>query len=161
VRGWDFAGSVEKRSDWTVGLLMGKCDDGFVITDVVRKQLGPNGVRTLVKTTAELDGREVRVRGPQDPGQAGKAQALDFTTMLEGWAVKFTPVTGEKDVRAMPLAAQMEAGRVMMVKAPWNDTFVAELQMFPAGRHDDQVDAASEAFNALLVPTSEPRIRRI
>lgn len=160
VRGWDFAGTAEKRADWTVGVLMGKSEDGYVIADVIRKQLTPNGVRALVKATAELDGRDVRVRGPQDPGQAGKAQALDFTTMLDGFAAKFTPVTGEKEIRAEPFAAQMEAGRVMMVRAPWNAALTAELGMFPAGRHDDQVDAASDAYNALLTPTSEPRIRR-
>jgi len=161
VRGWDFAGTAEKRSDWTVGVLMGKFEGGYVIADVVRKQLTPNDVRKLVKATAELDGKAVRIRGPQDPGQAGKAQALDFTTMLDGWPVKFTPVTGEKEMRAEPFSAQMEAGRVHMVIAPWNTAYTAELGMFPAGRHDDQVDASSEAYNALLAPRSAPRIRRV
>jgi predicted phage terminase large subunit-like protein len=150
VRGWDFAGTADKRADWTVGVLIGKCEAGYVIADVVRKQLTPNDVRRLIRATAELDGREVQIRGPQDPGQAGKAQALDFATLLDGFRVRFAPVTGSKEVRAEPFAAQVEAGRVMMVKAPWNDAFTAELAMFPAGRHDDQVDAATEAYNALI-----------
>lgn len=33
--------------------------------------------------------------------------------------------------------------------APWLDEFLAETAAFPAGKHDDQVDAASQALNRL------------
>jgi phage terminase large subunit-like protein len=39
-----------------------------------------------------------------------------------------------------------------MVKASWNDCFTDELETFPLGVNDDQVDAASDAFNELLGP---------
>jgi threonine dehydratase len=53
---------------------------------------------------------------------------------------------------AAAFAAQAEARNVKMVKASWNDCFTDELETFPLGVHDDQVDAASDAFNALLGP---------
>jgi predicted phage terminase large subunit-like protein len=37
-----------------------------------------------------------------------------------------------------------------MVEAPWNQAFVEELCAFPNGAHDDQVDAVSAAFRALV-----------
>lgn len=70
--------------------------------------------------------------------------------LLAGWDVEFTPETGSKAVRAKALAAQVEAGNVVLLRAPWNKAFREELSMFPNGTHDDQVDAASRAFNKLL-----------
>ncbi|NKI96640.1 hypothetical protein [Rhizobacter sp. SG703] len=62
---------------------------------------------------------------------------------------------GKADLRfARPLASQMNAGNVDMVKAAWNDEFTNELKMFPNGRYDDQVDGASRAFNGLLQPAA-------
>lgn len=37
-----------------------------------------------------------------------------------------------------------------MLKVASNDDFLAECRLFPNGTYDDQVDAASRGFNALL-----------
>jgi predicted phage terminase large subunit-like protein len=37
-----------------------------------------------------------------------------------------------------------------ILQAAWNDAFVEECVAFPRGNHDDQVDAASSAYNKLL-----------
>jgi predicted phage terminase large subunit-like protein len=60
-------------------------------------------------------------------------------------------VTGQKDVRAMPFAAQCEAGNVRLVLGQWNREYIDELCAFPNGSHDDQVDASSGAFNKLTL----------
>jgi len=39
---------------------------------------------------------------------------------------------------------------VIMLRGPWNTAFTDELRVFPNGRHDDQVDAVSRAFNAMI-----------
>ena len=59
-------------------------------------------------------------------------------------------MTGSKEVRATGLAAQQQAGQVTLVECDWNGAFVAECSSFPKGRHDDQVDAAATAFEALV-----------
>ncbi len=61
-----------------------------------------------------------------------------------------TPSPPVMRYRASPFAAQCEYGFVNLVDAPWNDTFVEELCSFANGAHDDQVDAASAAFRALV-----------
>jgi predicted phage terminase large subunit-like protein len=38
---------------------------------------------------------------------------------------------------------------VKIVKAAWNDALLNELENFPEGEHDDQVDTLSGAFNHL------------
>lgn len=149
VRGWDLAGTT-KGGDWTAGVKIGRGEDGvFYVLDVRRVQKTPGAVRTLLFDTARQDGGDVAIRLPQDPGQAGKAQAQDLVAALAGYIVTALPVTGAKDTRARPLAAQVEQGNVRLVRAPWNDAFLQELGMFPSGSHDDQVDAASDAFNEL------------
>ncbi|WP_261532716.1 phage terminase large subunit [Burkholderia multivorans] len=154
ARGWDFAATEDdgrKSPDWTVGGLIGRDALGrFWICDVNRFRGSPLQVEQAVINTAAMDGQEIPISGPQDPGQAGKSQAFAFIQKLAGYDVEFTPETGSKVTRAMPLAAQVEAGNVFMVRASWNKALIDEMRAFPNGTHDDQVDALSRAFHRLL-----------
>jgi predicted phage terminase large subunit-like protein len=60
-------------------------------------------------------------------------------------------VTGDKEVRARPYAAQVEAGNIKLVRAPWNKEFIAEHETFPAGKYKDQVDSAGGAFAKVAI----------
>lgn len=155
VRGWDFAASIEeigKDPDYTVGGKLGVTPSGrWIIADVARLRGGPETVEAALVNTAKRDGSGVRVRIPQDPGQAGKAQAANFTKLLAGFGVTAKPVSGDKVTRAEPLAAQVNVGNVMMLRAEWNDPLIAEMRVFPNGAHDDQVDALSDAFDELNI----------
>ena len=152
-RRWDLASTVPEPGrdpDWTVGLKMGRSPDGFFyIRDVERMRESPAKVETAIKNSASLDGKRCWVAFPQDPGQAGKAQVGALTRMLAGWIVKAAPETGSKETRATPFAAQCEAGNVKLIEGDWNEAFLDELAVFPAGKHDDQVDAAAGAFHLL------------
>jgi len=151
VRARDLAASAD--GDYTVGVLMSKDSNGiFYIENVIRFRDTPLGVEKKIFETARNDGRSVQIILPQDPGQAGKSQAQSFIRRLAGYIVKAVRPTGPKETRAAAFAAQCEAKNVKMVKGHWNDCFTDELEMFPLGVHDDQVDAASDAFNALLGP---------
>ena len=95
--------------------------DGRIwILDVVRGQYDTDQRDKVIKQTAALDGRGIRIRLPQDPGQAGKSQAMHMLRLLHGSAVTVLPVTGSKDVRAEPFASQVAGGNVYMVAADWN-----------------------------------------
>jgi predicted phage terminase large subunit-like protein len=150
VRAWDFAASVAKPGrdpDWTVGLRMGKDPAGFFyIMDVIRFRESPAAVERSMLSAAQQDGKRVHIKIPQDPGQAGVGQASAFTRLLAGYVVRVVRPTGSKETRAAPFAAQCEAGNVKLVAGDWNAAFLDEISVFPAGRHDDQVDAASDAF---------------
>lgn len=155
VRGWDFAATEESASssdpDWTAGGKLGQLPDGrFIIADMARLRAGPDDRDAALKNTAVRDGKAVRISLPQDPGQAGKTQALYLTRMLAGYPVHSSPESGDKVTRAEPLAAQINVGNVLMLKAPWNDELINEMRMFPNGAHDDQVDGLSRAFEALM-----------
>lgn len=152
-RAWDLA-ATEGAGDYTAGVLVGRAPDGvFYVLDVVRGQWDSARRNQRMTETAQQDGPGVRVRLPQDPGQAGKDQAQALVRMLAGFPVAAKPVSGDKETRADPFAAQVNAGNVRLVRGAWNAAFVEELRAFPAGKHDDMVDAASDAFNAVTTPS--------
>jgi len=149
VRGWDFAGTV--TGDWTAGALLGKLPDGrVIIADMVRVRVSPEERDAAMINTAARDGVNVCISIPQDPGQSGLSQVRYMVRQLAGYNVKTSPETGSKTVRAMPFAAQLNVGNVLMLKAEWNAALVSEMRMFPNGTFDDQVDACTRAFNHLL-----------
>ena len=150
VRGWDLA-ATSGGGDWTVGVRMRRTGDGvFWLDDIVRIQGSPGEVEQLIRRTAERDGAGVIVDIPQDPGQAGKAQAESLTKMLAGYQVRTGSESGDKATRAAAYSAQVQAGNVRLVQASWNEPYMEELAVFPNGLHDDQVDASSRAFHRLL-----------
>jgi len=152
VRAWDLAASPE--GDWTVGVLFGRDPSSdarvpFVVLDVVRFRGDPATVRAQVLATAEDDGPETAIVLPQDPGQAGVEQAQRYTQALAGYNVRTRRPTGDKATRAAGFSAQASVGNVALVRGPWVRPFVDELAGFPEWEHDDQVDAAADAFAAL------------
>lgn len=149
VRGWDLASSVD--GDFTAGVKVGKTRSGkFVIADVARAQESVDLRDALIESTTKIDGKQVIVSIPQDPGQAGKTQVLYLTRKLAGYRVRSSPESGDKVTRAEPVAAQVNVGNVMMLRAEWNNDFKNELGIFPNGKYDDQVDALSRAFGELI-----------
>ena len=64
--------------------------------------------------------------------------------------IRATTESGSKETRAGPLAAQAEAGNVDILDATWNHLLIEEMCVFPNGTKD-QVDAASRAFNELVL----------
>lgn len=150
VRGWDLAASVSSRAAYTAGVKMVRTRDGrLLVTDVRRFRGTPHEVKMALQECAVGDGARCRTSIPQDPGQAGLAQKADLAKALDGFDVRFSPETGDKVTRALPFAAQVEAGNVYLVRAPWNDPFLSEAALFPAGEFADQVDATSRAHHEL------------
>lgn len=157
VRGWDQA-ATSGDGDWTAGCRMSRTPDGrYFIEHITRGRWAPGDRDRTIRQTAELDGRAVQQWGEQEPGASGKSAALAFVSLLAGFTARTEPSSGDKIVRAGPLAAQAQVGNVALVRGEWNAAFLEELRQFPQGKHDDQVDAASLAFNALARPRPQSR----
>jgi predicted phage terminase large subunit-like protein len=164
VRAWDLAGTSDASGDpdWTVGVKLVRDASGAVfVDDVIRFRAVPGEVVERIRAAAAADGVAVTVGLPKDPGQAGKSQVMFLTQLLGGYRVESTPETGSKMVRAMPVAAQMQAGTLAMRRAGWNAVFLDELASFPECRKDDQVDALSRAFSMLLGVAAPARFARL
>jgi predicted phage terminase large subunit-like protein len=167
VRYWDRAATKPSKAnpnpDWTVGVKMHVTRNGlYIIEHVERFRDGPLGNEKKIKNITSSDKVRVTVGIEQDPGQAGKVEAQNWTRTLAGYDVRLFPVHKDKVTRATPYAAQVQAGNVKLMEGSWNDTFINEHESFPPEDNprkkkenpesvgkDDQVDAASGAFNFL------------
>ena len=150
VRSYDLA-ATQNDGDYTVGVKMGiDADKNIYILDVIRGQWEPNERDKWIKQTADLDGR-INITIPEDPGAAGKFQAQYLFRLLAGHNINKIKPTGKKEVRAEGIASQINAGNVYLVEGKWNRDFIDELRTFPLGKHDDQVDAMSDAFSQLFI----------
>lgn len=149
VRRWDLA-ATEGGGDETAGVLMGRDHVGSLfVLDVNAFRRDPAGVEAEVYRTAVSDGKQVRIRMEQEGGSAGKSVIQSYARLLAGWDFSGSRSTGPKAERVVPWAAAVGNEIVYLVRAPWNTAFVEQHRQFPAGRHDDQVDAAGAAFSDL------------
>jgi predicted phage terminase large subunit-like protein len=160
VRAWDLAatGNTGRNDpDWTVGIKVCRDKSGrYIVLDVARIRGTPHQVEELIVSMAQKDGTKVIVAIPEDPGQAGKSQMSYLTRQLAGFHVISSRETGSKATRAMPLASQVEAGNVSIIRSDWNRTLLEEMRDFPWGKKDDQVDALVRAFTTLTIRPRSP-----
>lgn len=157
VRGWDTAAS-EASGDYTVGVKLAMlADQSIIVLDVVRGQWSPDDVEKNMKTTAQVDGKRCLQREEKEGGASGKTVILGRAKLLHGFDYAGVTVSGSKVIRANLFRAQVQAGNVSLVRAPWNEAYLVELSNFPVGKHDDQVDASSAAYNHLILDPPKPK----
>jgi predicted phage terminase large subunit-like protein len=153
VRSWDLAASEVKKDtdpDFTVGCLIGVTEDNMtVISQIVRDRKSPLATEKLILSVADYDTKKTEIVLEVEPGAAAKIYAADLVRKLSGYVVHLRPADGSKAERAAPLSSQTEAGNVAIVRSPWNKDYLDEMEQFPGGRHDDQVDATALGFNHL------------
>lgn len=160
VRYWDIAATEAKEGkdpDWTVGTLAVLSRDRiFYIVDVKRFREAPGTTEKIILQTAQIDrenyGMGVVVRMEQEPGASGIIAIDHYRKVLIGFNFDGDRVSGNKEVRANPLASYAEGGNVKLVTGPWNDIWLDELTLIPDSEHDDQMDSGSGAFNEVAAP---------
>jgi predicted phage terminase large subunit-like protein len=154
-RGWDLAATepstTNRDPDWTRGVKMSKHKSGmFFVQDVIGLRQRTHYVDEAITNAALSDGRTCTQAFWQDPGAAGKAEAERYVRLLVGHDVRIERASSNKVDYAKPVSAQAESksgyGNIKLLRAPWNESFLNELEAFPDGGHDDQCDALSRAF---------------
>lgn len=152
VRYWDKAGT-EGGGAFTAGVLMHSLKDGsYLIEDIVRGQWGALERERRIKKTAEIDNSmhgKLETWVEQEPGSGGKESAERTIAMLAGYRVYADKVTGKKEIRAEPFAAQWQGGNVAALIGRWIRPLLNEAEAFPASVYKDQIDACAGAFMRL------------
>lgn len=155
---WDFAITEGTQNDWTVGItvLQDAYDDLYVLDiNRFRSGDGENIMNIVVQYAQDWN---VNVLGVED-GQIWKALETTFTRICAAKKFypsyeKLKPLT-DKLVRAQPLRGRMQAGKVFFpTRAPWYTELKNELLRFPAGKHDDQVDALAWVVRLVLTKSA-------
>jgi predicted phage terminase large subunit-like protein len=149
-RAWDFAGSRRKTSPYTASALGRLVDGTLYVLDMTCDRFDAAELENKVVGQAQFDGIDVTQDWPQDPGQAGKAQVSSMAKRLHGYTHTASPESGEKSVRASPVAAQAKRGNVVLVRGPWNAAFIAEARLFPRSKFKDRIDALSRLHAGLV-----------
>lgn len=156
ARSWDKAGTLGGGA-YTAGVKLGvDMKDNVWILDVIRGQWDTAKREAIIQKATDMDGKDCLVVIEQEPGSGGKESAENTVRRLMGYRVKVVNVgnsEGSKEQRADPFSTQVNAGNVYLVNAGWNFAFIAEMKHFPRSRFKDQIDAASNGFNAISTRT--------
>jgi predicted phage terminase large subunit-like protein len=146
---WDMAFKDTAASDYVVGQVWMRRGADVYLLDQVR------GRMDFVETCRKV--RALAAKWPQaalklvEDKANGTAVISQLSRTVPG-IVPEEPVGG-KEARAYAVTPFIEAGNVHLPAveiAPWVDDLVEEASAFPAGKHDDQVDAMTQAINRLL-----------
>jgi predicted phage terminase large subunit-like protein len=157
VRAWDKGATAPHDGnpdpDWTRGVLIHRMADGspvrYVVADVVSLRANPGEVDRAMQLAASRDGRSTTIAIWQDPGQAGVVDVAHTRRVLDGYHVRVERATHDKVTYAKPFSSQCEGSQVGLLRGAWNREYLSELEAFPDGGHDDQVDATSLAYRML------------
>ncbi len=152
-RFWDLASTEKERQsddpDYTAGALCAaqeiKGQWHLYIADVRFVQAEAPARNKLIEDTANSDRASVPI------GVESVAGYKDTYTTLKGIlkgrrSVHKITVSHDKVIRAAEMEPIFEAGHVYMLRAWWNSAVLDQLAQFPAGTHDDIVDAIGGAF---------------
>jgi predicted phage terminase large subunit-like protein len=152
VRYWDFA-ATKGAGAYTAGVLLNKVGKGeYYIEDVMRGQWSSRDRQRIMKQTAQLDEDiygNVSIWFEKEGGSSGVDAATAIIQAMDGFIIHSEHVTGSKEVRAQPFAAQCEAGNIKLKRGKWNFNYITEMTEFPNGTFKDQVDASSGAYTKL------------
>lgn len=135
---WDTAIRDKKTSDWSVGVLMAKCENGYYILDIIRKKL----LYPQLKTELETAFRGSNAHFAMVEDKSSGHQIVDELAKDVDFAIlPFTPI-GDKTQRLSLVSSLIEAGKLFLpLEHPKTRIFIDEFCFFPHGTHDDCVDA--------------------
>lgn len=157
ARGWDLALSEKQVADFTAGALCGysRALDRLYIVDVARIKLAWAKAKPFIVAKTKQDKEEFGVHriGVEAVAgfEIGRSELVD-ALIGEVKVEKRNPqAKTDKLRRAQPWLNKIEAGKVYMVRGSWNRVFRDELETFPLGTHDDQIDAVSICYETLVV----------
>jgi len=158
VRFWDLATTEKQLSrpddrdpDFTAGAKLGRDRDGrWFLGGMTRGKWAWMQAKKAIINTAHADGRRVPIGIEAVAGFKIAAAELQVADELVGHTVRAYGVAKDKVARANPWLAQAEAGNFYLLRGPWNAAFLDEIEEFPVGGHDDQVDGVSGGYEMIV-----------
>lgn len=149
IQAWDLAFVKSDSSDFVAGVVLGKVGADIYLIDLIHDRLSFNeslaAVRNLSRKWPEGTAKYVE--------KAANGAALIDTLRSEIPGLIAVPPLGSKVARAHAVAPRIEAGNVWLPDpsvAPWVHKVIEEWTAFPAGAHDDIVDAMSHGIAKLM-----------
>jgi predicted phage terminase large subunit-like protein len=140
VQSWDCAAKSGELNDYSVCLTFLVRKNEFYLVDVLRQRLSyPELKKKVLEQKTRLKADVVLIE------DTGHGTALIQDLRVNGLHAIGRRPEKDKITRMSAQSAKIEAGQLLLpTRASWLEDFTAEILAFPAGRHDDQVDALSQ-----------------
>jgi predicted phage terminase large subunit-like protein len=154
VASWDLASTIGEASSFSVGLLWGVVGPNYYLLEVIRDRLeAPELRRRVIRSMTDWQPHATIV----EDTELGRSLVQEIRSTTDLRPLLSNPRL-DKTARLLAQAARFEAGQVHVPEsAPWLATYLRELLAFPYGRHDDQVDATSQALHHLTARAAKAR----
>lgn len=147
LQSWDCTFKDSDGSDYVVGQVWGRKGPNKYLLDMVRARMDfPTTMNAILNMTRKWPQAYMKVIEDKANGSA-IIQVL--SRKVEG----IMPVTPRESklARVQSILPQIECGNVYLPNgAAWLEEFIDECCKFPNGKHDDMVDAMSQALSKML-----------
>jgi predicted phage terminase large subunit-like protein len=143
LQSWDTASKDTVSADYSVCVTIGVKDGHVYLLDVFRKKMEYFALKQAIYAHAMMHrpGIIVIEESPAGIALIQQLRAENLTGLRAEKPIK------DKVVRIERHSARLEAGRMFVpADAVWLPDYLHEIAMFPNGKHDDQVDATSQAL---------------
>ena len=148
IQSWDMTFKDSEGTDYVAGQVWGKFGANVYLIGRRKERMSfTKSKAAVVEMTAKFPSAKRKLIEDKANGPAIIDSLKDE---IEG-IIAVEP-DGSKIARAHAVTAYWEAGNVWLPHkdiAPWIDEFVDEITTFPAGAHDDEVDAMTQALRDL------------
>ncbi len=153
VQSWDTASKANNFSDYSVGITVGIKNQKIYLLDLKRARMDfPTLRRAAIEAYHQYKPHYILI----EDASSGTQLAQDLKEK-DIYRVEPIKPEGDKKTRLFAQASVFESGKVYLPRnAHWLNDFVHELTSFPSGKHDDQVDAISQALTFLRERLDEP-----
>jgi predicted phage terminase large subunit-like protein len=162
VQSWDTAIKGGSHHDASACITLGEAEGGYYLLEALAFQLEFPALKQAVLSQA---GRWQPDAVLVEDAASGQSLLQELRTVPAEPGKPPLPLVairpkGDKISRVARITALMEAGLLHLPRqAEWLAECEAELLAFPHGRHDDRVDALTQALEWLRQGTRSPRMR--
>ena len=153
IQSWDTASKVSEIADYSVCTTWGIKDKEIYLLNVWRQRVEfPDLKRAVIDLCQQYEPTKIII----EDKSSGISLLQDLKQANIYQAVARKP-EGDKKMRLHEQSILFESGQIFLPdKAPWLADFVTELTSFPACKHDDQVDSATQALAEIRQLLDEP-----
>lgn len=139
------------KNDYVAIEIWGKRENRFYLVDLVNEHL------SFSKTTHRIrlmQAKHPKVRGVFIEDKANGPAIIDSLRHDIAGLIPVSPDRASKEARVWSIEPLVEAGCVFVpTDVSWRHTFIEQCAKFPNDKHDDMVDAMSQALNRLHYST--------
>jgi predicted phage terminase large subunit-like protein len=157
LQSWDAAFKDESSSDFVVGQIWGRIGADRYLLDQFRDRM--NFTATLAAIISATQKHPRAARKLIEDKANGPAIIQTLRKKIPG-IIPVEPL-GSKIVRARAVEPIQESGNIWLPSpriAPWIEELIEECAQFPNGKHDDQVDALTQANNFFTIHGGGPSL---